>query len=320
MFGYIGRHWRGELSLPQSYWVNGILLSLPLNVYFRVVGAAFAAAPPRSPSTYVVAVLLPFLAALPLAVWQGVGVWRSAGRRIAEGEFGWAWVARIVILGNIAIVIYMFVAYGAISYSLVRAAMEERSARFEIEDQGSYVTFTGEITDAAADRLESLLSKGKARRLIVDGSNGGFLQPTLRVAKIISERKLMVVVLGSCASACTALLAAGEVRAISPFTLIQLHRGTFVGLDKTAEGWDEVEALYRRAGMAPRLMAETRAHAGPYDLYEPTLRETIDGGFVTDILDRKYVAAAEWCATNREKCDRTGRQNRAVNAKAKEKP
>lgn len=319
MFGYIGRHWRGELSLPQSYWVNGILLGLPLNIYFRVLAVAYAADPPRSPSTYVGTVLLPFLAALPLAVWQGVGVWRSAGRRIAQGDYGWAWLARIVILGNLASVAYMLVTYGALNYSLVRAAMVERSAQFEIVDRGSYVTFHGEITEAAADRLVDLLSKSKVQRFVVDGSNGGFLQPTLRVAKVITKRKLMVVTLGSCASACTALLAAGDVRAISPFTLVQLHRGTFVGLDKTAEGWSDVEALYRHAGMTPRLIAKMGAHAGPYDLYEPTMRETIEGGFITYVLDHQYIAAAQWCAANREKCDRTGTQNRALYAKAKEK-
>jgi hypothetical protein len=314
MFGYIARHWRGELSLPQSYWVNGVLVGLPFNLYAKIVAASFREDPPHSPSTYVYALLLPTLAMLPVAVWQGVGVWRSAGLRIDDGQYGWAWVARLVVLGNLALLIYAAIAYGALNYSLVRATIDESTARFTVKDHGSYVVFHGEITEAAAEQLEPLLSAPQTRRLVINASNGGFIQPTLRLAKIIADRKLMVMALSQCASSCTGLLAAGRVRAIALTTSVDFHRGTLPGIDREATQWGRVEDYYRSAGMTKALFDKMRAHAGSYDVYRATLREMIEGGFINQVYDldaKKYYLAPQWCAAKPAQCDRTGLQNQA---------
>ena len=312
MFSYIARHWRGELSLPQSYWVNGFLIGLPFNLYFRAIDAAFEENAPNSPSTYVFMVLVPLAAYLPLAVWQGVGIWRSASHPIAEGKPGWAGVARLVVLFNAAVLIFNAVTYGRLSYALVDAYLDERSAYSEITSHGSYVVFHGEITVSSADQLAKQLNAPGTNRLVINGSNGGFVQSALRLAKIIHDRKLFVVALGECDSTCTGLVAAGDMRAIAPDTIVGFHRGTMAGLNDVAEDWSQVEDYYRNAGMSGAFIDKVRAHAGPYDLYEPTLREMIENNFVTDIfvdVRNEYIPAQEWCAHRPAECDRTGRQN-----------
>src|SRR5215469_6944080 len=97
---YLSRHWRGELSLAQSYWVNAVLVGIPINVYFRVVSLL----PLERPIEFFEWRLIPFLLCIPLQTWQYVGIWRSAGVRIREGKPGWAWVARlVVIVGTIVV-------------------------------------------------------------------------------------------------------------------------------------------------------------------------------------------------------------------------
>jgi hypothetical protein len=202
-----------------------------------------------------------------------------------------------------------------VNYSLVLAALDERAAVFDVKSHGSYVVFHGEITEASARELEPLLSAPKTQRLVINASNGGFIQPTLRLAKIISDRKLFVVALVQCASACTALLAAAKERAITPTTAVGLHRGTLPGLDRTTQGWKEVESYYKAAGMTPALFAKMRAHVGTYDLYHPTIRELISGGFVTQIYDQdddKYHFASDWCKAKKTECDHNGLENQAV--------
>ncbi len=205
MQSYIGRHWRGELSLPQSYWVNGILIGLPFNLYFRAIDAMFEANPPQSPSTYISWFLLPLIATFPVLIWQGVGIWRSAGKRIEAGQSGWAWVARIVILLNALFIVVSLVASAKTNYSLILASSEERAAHYEVEDHGDYVTFSGDITDASANELAPLLQKKKMEILIINGSVGGFVQPALRLAAIIHLRNIWVVAMGECDSSCTGL-------------------------------------------------------------------------------------------------------------------
>jgi hypothetical protein len=100
-----GKHWRGEYSLPRAYWVNGLLISLPLSLLVAVA-AGFAAA--VCYNTYGLGATnqdyanVGQVALLPVGVWAMVGILRSALRR---GGF-WGAVAIIVSLigwiGNIA--------------------------------------------------------------------------------------------------------------------------------------------------------------------------------------------------------------------------
>lgn len=91
---YIVRHWRGELSLATSLWVNEMLLgvlSLPifLLLYWLLVRY------PLSPKA-LVAVLIPLLCiTLAVAIWQAVGSGArlSATRRKAARSIGLLWCA-----------------------------------------------------------------------------------------------------------------------------------------------------------------------------------------------------------------------------------
>ena len=312
MQDYIACHWRGELSLPQSYWVNGVLIGLPISLYFQILGATFEGKPLQSPTTYVLFFLLPYLAVQPMFVWQGVGVWRRAGRRIVEGRKGWAWVARIIVLFNAFFFFAWFIATAKLNYSMFMASSEERSAHYQVTDKGIFVMFGGEITDASADNLALLLQRKQTRILVINGSVGGFVQPALRLARIIHDRGIWVVALGECDSSCTGLLAAGAIRSIEPDTITGFHYGTKVGLNEPAEGWSDVETYYLSAGMSQELLAKTRQHRGPYDFYRPTLRELIETGFITSISDhsgKHYVPARDWCAAHVKQCDKTGQQN-----------
>ena len=85
-----------------------------------------------------------------------------------------------------------------------------------------------------------------------------------------------------------------------------------MGLNEDAKGWRDVETYYLAAGMTPQLLAKTRQHRGSRDLYQPTLRELIAGGFITSIYDhprKRYIAAQDWCAVHTKQCDNTGQQN-----------
>jgi hypothetical protein len=322
MFRYIARHWRGEFSLPQSYWVNGVLIGLPLNLYFQVIGAEFEADLVQSPTRFIEAVLLPFFAFVLLYVWQAVGIWRSAGHRIAEGKSGWSWVARIVVLINGFAVASNLVAFLSLSNVLVQAMREERAATFTVTPHGSYVQFHGEITDESARELEAALANPQVKRLVLNGSNGGFVQPSLRLAKLIKDRDLMVVAIGDCDSMCTMLLAAGAERAVGPDTVMGFHRATIIGSTETADGWEAAEEYYRGAGLDDEFMAKIDSHGGPADIWEPTLREMIDAGLITQVFDytrNLYIPAREWCDQKPAVCGRTGRQNRTMAVPTKER-
>ena len=91
----IQKHWRGEISLPISFWINGILLTLILMLSMVILVFLL---PQYSEQFYFGFIVTVNILIYP---WQGVGVWRSSSRYVENtGKKFWAHAARIcVVLG-----------------------------------------------------------------------------------------------------------------------------------------------------------------------------------------------------------------------------
>jgi hypothetical protein len=110
---YFVRHWRGELSLPVSYWVNGVLIGIGLAVValatvYGIAGGMQGS--PNLPRTLGVLILCAFAVDVVHIVWGGVGVWRSATHYQAQGRPAvWAILAKIaVVLGVLRTIVESF--------------------------------------------------------------------------------------------------------------------------------------------------------------------------------------------------------------------
>jgi hypothetical protein len=92
---YFTRHWRGELSLPISYWLSGWLAGLASFVVLTIApkfglvhGTVLAAA----------VLSFAWLFFITVVTWHAVGVWRSAGKHTSRGgSHGWAILARVCV-------------------------------------------------------------------------------------------------------------------------------------------------------------------------------------------------------------------------------
>jgi hypothetical protein len=318
---YIVRHWVGALSLPQSYWVNGVLIAMPFNLYFRMISLMKF----ERPIEYLTLGALPFFLYIPIGVWQGVGIWRSAGNCMREGMYGWALVARAVIVLNGIVLAFSLMIAAKSAWSMSVAYIQQSSATYTVKQAGNVVNFSGQITPDSADRLEALLNPKSVNQLTINQSPGGFVRSALRIARLIQNKKLTVVAISDCSSGCTVLLASGARRMILPETIMRLHAGSVIGTGEKLDGVDkesvdEMEKDYLRVGMRQEFLAKVNAHRGRYDLYEPTLEELIQNGLVTDVYDRQvfaFLPAQVWCDANPDQCRRTGRENRAARSKSR---
>ena len=87
---YFHKFWDGELSLPQSYWVVGVLISLPVGAVIGLFTAIIGA-----PENTMYAFFIPWY------VYIIVGIWRSSNKY--KGPKGLAILAKVaVILGAIS--------------------------------------------------------------------------------------------------------------------------------------------------------------------------------------------------------------------------
>src|SRR5580704_14485913 len=94
---FIARHWRGELSLARSGWVDGVLIGLVFLALSAGVGV-LCAVYLKDYVALAACLGATALAQLMLLIWQVVGIWRSADRHVSHGgRTGQAILARVGI-------------------------------------------------------------------------------------------------------------------------------------------------------------------------------------------------------------------------------
>lgn len=269
MTGYIARLWRGQLGLAQSCGMNGVLVILPLAIWAR----NDAEHPPTSLAALAVSTLLPLVFVFALGILSAVGIWRSTLRRPVVGRRTSAWAARIAQVLVVANVI-LAIATGARLVGDMRmlgAAHPQPAQGYEVTLRGNTAVFSGRMNTAAAGELELLLSDTSVKRLAIARSAGGDVRSTAKLVNLIRARKLFVVALANCDAACTALLTAGDVRAIVPQTVLNFGARPEPAL-RSLIAADIVTTIF-------------------------------------DAQTKRYVRASVWCAHNPVVCARTGSQN-----------
>src|SRR5262245_5514406 len=93
---YFLRHWRGELPLPVSYWLNGMLGCLFVGILSGVVSAFDATSGLK---VAVAAVIFLYVLSFAVSIWQIVGTWRSASNHTERGGNAvWAGLAKAVLV------------------------------------------------------------------------------------------------------------------------------------------------------------------------------------------------------------------------------
>ena len=97
---YVAQHWRGDLSLFQSFWVTGFVFGLPVKVLAKIA-SEIAWAPPETVSLgWYLAAGLGLFFALVFYVWSEVGIWRASLKY--SGWSIWSFGARLLtVLGLI---------------------------------------------------------------------------------------------------------------------------------------------------------------------------------------------------------------------------
>jgi len=102
--GMFAKHWRGDYSLPRSYWVNGALIfGLGINMLFLIAVSVAMALLQKQPALMVIVCLGEMLLVLGAYIWALVGTWRAAGKY--KGPRIWAILARIGLLMGVLVTV-----------------------------------------------------------------------------------------------------------------------------------------------------------------------------------------------------------------------
>ena len=285
---YFIRHWRGELSLPVSYWVNGSILSIIITVLFTLL---FEVIDNTSQSLRLISFGSLFLTTflVMFAIWSSVGIWRSSNQHESRGG--------LPVWGNLAklmVVIGVLSWFVELSTSILPQVKEHAliaigndpigHISITVSDDGKAIVIEGGLREGSATKVHTILDAVPGAKTLILNSYGGRLFEAEKIAGIVRKHKLNTYVEKECVSACTFIFLAGRNRLATPNAKIGFHQPSFPGLDATTqvEMTNSMLDYYRDNGIADKFLTRIK-NISPDDMWYPTQAELFTANVITRI-------------------------------------
>jgi ATP-dependent protease ClpP protease subunit len=283
---YFVRHWRGQLSLAVSFWVNCLGATLVCVGLIALANKYLEDISLRGQSTAVLSIKALLLV---VTVWSAVGTWSSAGHHAARGGArGWAVIAQILVVLEVFGTATNFFVYQVPQMREHWLIATGRDPIGQIEVQlsrdGQALVLTGELGAGSASKVKAQLEQTPDVATIVLESPGGRMTEAVGIARLIRERKLNTYVETHCESACTLIFLAGEDRAGTPDAQIGFHRASFPGMDPKLDAamTEKMIKKYREAGLSEAFLERIR-HTRADDMWYPARDELFEAHVINRI-------------------------------------
>lgn len=290
---YIGRHWRGELSLPISYFVNGILVTLITSVIVFAVSAIFFGS--YTPWSGLLALVGIWCFALLISLWQIVGTWRSANDHVGRGgRVFWAGAAKFMMIIAALQTAAAFAQSGwpQLKESFLIVAGDPSIGTFSLRlmNGGTEIEFAGGIPFGATVELAKLLDAAPQVQTVHLDSHGGRIVEAERLRDLIWERGLSTYVAGECLSACTIAYLGGRERYLHHNGRLGFHAASFPGISESDMRSQNRQIAYEAGVLGVEREFAEKAYLSPADsMWYPTPQELLDARFVTHIASGQFA-------------------------------
>ena len=251
----IVRYWKGQLSLPMSYWGIGVLVVLISYGGAQLVQSWIESA--TSPVQLGIYVLVLYVSIITLVIWQSVGVYRSAGfHPLRGGSEGWAVTARVMVFIGLVSFSHQMYSIGLpiMSSALQAATGTEKypATNFRILNEGADLELFGGLEIGSETLLEEQLQQYPDVKRIHLHSVGGRILAAKRMMKTITKYRLDTYVRTECSSSCTLLFLAGENKLLGDGAKLKFHSPSagWASGHEVQEIADEMEDLYIDKGIS----------------------------------------------------------------------
>ena len=225
-----------------------------------------------------------WLLVMMIAVWQWVGLWRSADRY--QGPVIWANLAQGFVLAGVLTAAQVVSAQAVPQVSefwrLANGHDHLSSYRVTVSPDDTVLELEGAMGFGLSGEIERLLDQHPPIQQVRLNSIGGRIGEAKRLAALIAERRLSTATTTHCLSACVLAFAAGTDRVMAPAARLGFHQPTFPGwseAERAQEIADERQEFLAR-GIAPRFVDQALATPST-SLWQPSPQELLAAGFVT---------------------------------------
>ncbi len=303
----VARHWRGELPLWVSYWVIGFIGNIIIAIISVAMVTIFKLDKGYNPVSSFYANILIWTGIFLIAVWQMVGVWRSATRytavptRLDEKTAArrptplWAGLAKIVIVLGFVQLLRTFGLQGLPQLGeLYKIAFYDDPDippySIRIMRDGTEAEVVGGFKYGLTDDFAVVTKAARQVKVIHLDSVGGRLGEGEKLFKLIRERGLNTYVSSKCLSACTLAFAGGRERFLLKGATLGFHKGAFPGV---SEGdFDTLQQrVFTTAGFASTFI-EAALSTPHKDMYRPSPEALLAAKVITGITDGTVFAAS----------------------------
>lgn len=307
---FVARHWRGDLPLWKSYWIVGFLSYIFAVLAVVAVNALTTSRGTIGPTGILVYFVSTWALIAALTIWQLVGIWRSATRRIEQrnsiGKMApWAGLAKLMVCLGFLQLAGLLIRSGIpqVAESVRIALMDDPDAppySIRVMNNGSEAEIIGGIKFGLTSDFEKILSASKGVRVVHLDSVGGRIAEGEKLNALIKSRGLDTYVDEMCASACTLAFVAGRQRVLKQGATLGFHRSSFAGEDQARDDSSGMERAYLAAGVSREFVSRAMTTKSA-DLWKPSGAELVAAGVVTRISSGDEYAAsgsalsrAEW--------------------------
>ncbi len=288
---YIKKHWRGELSLAISFWVNAFLVNIGIRVFEAWLTEASPIENPVAASQVTIAYL--FVVLILIYPWQIIGLWRSANKHSeATKKALWSGVVKAVVvlglLGTIGNLGHSWPIYKGL-YQIGFGTDEYGDYIVELTDDNQLIHLKGRLGFGIAKEVEQLVAENPNVNGIILDSIGGRIYEGRELSKIILINELDTYTLKGCYSACGTAFISGNKRYLAKGANLAFHQyksglknfDSFI--DMTSEQKKDL-VLYKRRGINQDFI-DRIFKAKQDDLWYPTIDEMLTSGVVHKIVN-----------------------------------
>ena len=289
---FLLRHWRGELSLPVSYWVVSIISW----IFVWIVGLLSSGIKDSLKYFDPLAIWLTFVgtwtAIAAIGIWQAVGLYRASKKYQKRYRFNKKYIYGT--LGKVAAVLGVLQGVKPISdvvipqfNELTRILFDDDPSippyKISITQQGTELKIEGGFKYGLVAEVQKLLSVAADINTINLESVGGRIGVAEDLFNIIQERNLNTVTNVQCASACAIAFAAGNKRWLGFGAKLGFHSGHFVGVSKTSmDDYSRTMNLriFQKNGTSLAFLEKGQGYA-PDEMWYPTKKELLSVKYIT---------------------------------------
>lgn len=291
------RHWRGELSLGVSFWLNGFILPTAFLMMCLIASSYAALLQNYLLSSF--CIVVNWLVVMAISVWSSTGIWRSANNTIAFNKVHgivsiWAYLIRpwLAISSITFSILFVSVALPQLKDSFVILSGDNWGKnQIRLLNNNTEIEVLGDLEFGISDEVEALLKQHPDVTLIHLNSPGGRIGEGYRLYDLIRYNNLTTYTSTECSSACTYAFMGGKTRIIDAQAKLGFHQPKSAGLNNDYLGFDFVEdiAFFVDNGVSESFIKKAYS-TKPGDMWYPDRNALLDAGIITTDIDDNYVA------------------------------